>query len=188
MTYKNGKIYKLWCLDCDDTYVGSTTQPLSTRLYQHKTQLNCSSKILFEKSDNVKIELIEEFPCENKDQLNQREGHWIREINCVNKNIAGRTVKEWYQDNQEQIKQYRLEHKEQKKERDKKYYQDNKEQMLEQNKQYRLEHKEQIREQHAKKYNCDCGGRYRYDNKGQHLKTKIHLNWEKNRNNNININ
>lgn len=151
MTYNNAKIYKLWCYETDDVYVGSTTQKLSNRLYQHKSKLNCSSKILFEKSDNVKIELIEEFPCENKNQLKQREGHFIREINCVNKRIAGRTIKEYYQDNYEQIR--------------------------EQQKQY----KKQIREQQCKKYECHCCGKYTHVNKLKHLKTQKHLNWEKNK-------
>ncbi len=36
------------------------------------------------------------FPCENKEQLNKREeGEMIREIGTVNKQIAGRTYKEY---------------------------------------------------------------------------------------------
>jgi hypothetical protein len=53
----------------------------------------CSSKILFQKYDDVRIELIEEFPCENKMELNKREGHYIRTLDCVNKVIPGRTQK-----------------------------------------------------------------------------------------------
>jgi hypothetical protein len=45
----------------------------------------CSSKILFEKYDDVRIELIEEYPCKNKMQLNKREGYYIRNNDCVNK-------------------------------------------------------------------------------------------------------
>ena len=40
------------------------------------------------------IELYENYPCENKEQLNKREGEIIREIGTVNKQIAGRTYKE----------------------------------------------------------------------------------------------
>jgi hypothetical protein len=54
---------------------------------------NVSSKILFEKYDDVRIELIEEFPCENKMELNKREGHYIRTLECVNKRIAWKNKK-----------------------------------------------------------------------------------------------
>ena len=43
--------------------------------------------------------MYENYPCENKEQLNKREGEIIREIGTVNKQIAGRTYKEYYEDN-----------------------------------------------------------------------------------------
>jgi hypothetical protein len=64
----------------------------------------CSSKILFEKYDDVRIELIEEFPCENKMELNAREGYYIRTLDCVNKVIPGRTQKESNKKWREEIK------------------------------------------------------------------------------------
>ena len=105
--FKNGKIYKLWSPEGDDIYIGSTTQTLSRRKGKHKTIYNSnksySSKILFEKYNDVRIELIEEFPCDNKQQLNAREGHYIRTLNCVNKQIPGRTRKEYLENNKEEI-------------------------------------------------------------------------------------
>ena len=52
--------------------------------------------------DNSYVELCENFPCYSKEQLNKREGEVIREIGKINKQIAGRTHKEWYEDNKEQ--------------------------------------------------------------------------------------
>ena len=52
--------------------------------------------------DNWYVELYENFPCYSKEQLNKREGEGIREIGKINKQIAGRTHKEWYEDNKEQ--------------------------------------------------------------------------------------
>ncbi len=49
------------------------------------------------------IELYENFPRDNKEQLNNREGQVIREIATLNKNIAGRTMKEYYKTNKENI-------------------------------------------------------------------------------------
>jgi hypothetical protein len=85
--YKNGKIYKLWSPQGDDIYIGSTTQPLYARLSAHKRRVKCSSKILFEKYDDVRIELIECVPCDNKEQLTKKEGEYIRNNNCVNRAI-----------------------------------------------------------------------------------------------------
>ena len=67
--------------------------------------------------DNFYIELIEEHPCENVEQLRRREGEIIREMKpSLNKEIAGRTGKEWYEDNKEarteQIKQYKSDNSE----------------------------------------------------------------------------
>ena len=41
------------------------------------------------------IELIIEIPCNNVNQLRKFEGNYIRNMNCVNKYIAGRTRKEY---------------------------------------------------------------------------------------------
>jgi hypothetical protein len=89
--YSKGKIYKLWSPQGGEKYIGSTTETLARRKQTHK-RLNCSSKILFEKYDDVRIELIEEYPCKNKMELNRREGEHIRNNDCVNKSIAGRTL------------------------------------------------------------------------------------------------
>jgi len=78
------------------------------------------------KYEDARIELVEECPCENKEQLNRKEGEVMRcAENCVNQCIAGRTLKEWYEDNKveviakskahyethrEEIKAYKKEH------------------------------------------------------------------------------
>jgi hypothetical protein len=60
-----------------------------------------------------------------------RERYYIDQIICVNKRIEGRTKKEWYQDNIENIleqkKEYRIEKKEIIKEYNKEYRTENKE-------------------------------------------------------------
>ena len=48
--------------------------------------------------DNVIVELIEKYPCEDKEELHAREGHYIKNTECINKNIMGRTDQEYYQD------------------------------------------------------------------------------------------
>ena len=102
--YQNSKIYKLWSPEGDDIYIGSTTVSLSRRKAKHKTQNN-TSKILYEKYTDVRIELLEECPCDNKEQLLKKEGEYIRNNKCVNKVIPDRThiesVKNYYESNKE---------------------------------------------------------------------------------------
>jgi hypothetical protein len=133
--YKNGKIYAIRSHQTDLVYIGSTTQPLHKRLWGHKNeQKNVSSKQLLCYEDAY-IELIEDFPCENKEQLNKREGEIIRNTNCVNKNVAGRTQKDYYEDNKdtllEKAKEYKKQNKEVLRERYKEYYEANKEKLRE---------------------------------------------------------
>ena len=61
---------------------------------------------------NFYIELYEEYSCGNKYQLNRREGEIQREIATINKNKAGRTMKEYYVDNKDYFLQYYLDNKE----------------------------------------------------------------------------
>ena len=117
--YSKGKIYKLWSPSTGLTYIGSTCQSIAMRLAGHVRSKKChdigkynyvTSFEILEYND-YRIDLIEEYPCENRMQLNKREGEIITQIDCINKNIAGRTQKQYYEANKEtlnkQSKQYR---------------------------------------------------------------------------------
>ena len=100
--YSKGEIYKLVSDGTDDIYIGSTTQKLYKRLAVHKCtcfkhygNCYCSSRHLFQKG-NVKIILLEDHPCERKEQLLARERHWIETLPNINYQIPGRTKKEYY--------------------------------------------------------------------------------------------
>jgi Zn ribbon nucleic-acid-binding protein len=158
--YKNGKIYKIWSPQGDEIYIGSTIQPLYKRFHHHKTKSpTCSSKILFEKYDDVRIELIECVPCDNKEQLIRREGEFIRNNNCVNRCIAGRTSKEYQEDNKEHYKEWR---------------ENNKDKLNEYDKEYKKNNKEKIKEYNGKKITCECGRTFRISDKARHERTKVH--------------
>ena len=145
VNYKNGKIYKLFSYDNDLVYIGSTTQALSKRLGEHKSSGNkACSKILFENSSNVKIELIEQIECDNIEQLRRLEGEHIRRLDCVNKRIPGRTKKEYRENNKAQIKEYQKEYQ-------KEWYENNKEKKKEQIKEYDIKNKEK-RKEYQKEY------------------------------------
>ena len=158
--YSKGKIYSIRSHQTDDIYIGSTTQSLYERLRGHTRDFNCwkngehhyvsSYEIL--KYDDAYIELIEEHPCQNKDQLRKKEGETIRANDCVNKVIPGRTQKEYREENKEELNKI-----------SKKYYEEHKEEMLKKNKEYREDNKEEIRKQRKK---------YREDNKEEIRKRK----------------
>ena len=92
--YKNGKIYSIRNRN-DDTliYIGSTVLPLYKRFSYHKAASKVTEnehRLLYKKMNELDIndfyiELFEDFPCERKEQLTQREGQIIREISTLNK-------------------------------------------------------------------------------------------------------
>ena len=138
VNYQNSKIYELICSETNNIYIGSTTQKLCQRLGQHKRKdkNTCMSKTFI----NPKIYLLENTPCNSKEELHSIERKYIETTKCVNKCIPNRTSKEYYQDNKEKIVLKKKEYYQDNKETRKKYYQDNKETR---NK-YLLDNKEKI--------------------------------------------
>ncbi len=113
--YQRGQIYTIRSYQTDMFYIGSTYCPLAKRIYKHRQNYkdwkkgnhNFISSYDILKYDDHYIELLEEFPCENKKQLNKREGQHIRSNDkCVNKRVEGRTHIEWLQDHKQDIKEY----------------------------------------------------------------------------------
>jgi len=195
MDYKNSKIYVIRNHCNDSVYVGSTTQSLSRRFSWHKAQMNFKKFQLYEAFinlgiENFYIELLELYPCSCRDELRSREGYYIRKFdsykNGYNMKIAGRTMKDYYEDNKEKIKQktkdYYEDNKELIKQKTKDYRENNKDNINEYSKKYYQDNKEKIREHKNKKFNCECGGKYTQINKSRHLKTKKHLNHSRNAN------
>lgn len=116
VNYNNGKVYQICDVANTKRYIGSTTlSHLSQRFQQHKMAYNLwkqsgqgyySSFKVFDEFgiENCKIELLELCNCETKDQLNKKEGEYIRSLDCENKVIPQRTPQEHYQDNRTEIR------------------------------------------------------------------------------------
>ena len=194
--YENGKIYKIVDNGYNKCYIGSTCESLSQRMARHRHQYNSYLKgnhgktrsfQLFDEYniDNCKIELIENYPCENKEELRRREGHFIQTIDCVNKHIAGRTKEEWREESKEQIRETHRIYWENNKDYFKKKREENHEFYKDYNKQWKAEHKEYVadynkkwneenREKRAEKATCEiCGTVVRkYDIKRHQLTIK----------------
>ena len=166
MDYKNGKIYKITDIAYTKMYIGSTCQPLSKRFTNHKALFKLwkdgkhnkvSSFDLFEEFgiENCKIELIENYECNCKDELQKKEGEHIKNNDCVNKCIPCRTQKEYYVDNKNKIKEYYVDNKNKICEKIKEYQQLNKEKISEYKKKYNEANKKKIldyqKEYYAKK-------------------------------------
>ena len=138
--YQTGKIYKLIDNTNGNEYYGSTIQDLKKRKSRHvtaykrylnkKTNYVITSYVII-KNNNYEIYLVEDFPCNSKNELETREAYYIRNNNCVNKFIPCRTQKEWakqyYIDNKEKLKENHTQYRINNKEKIKEYYNNNKE-------------------------------------------------------------
>lgn len=131
--YKLGKIYAIRSHLTDEIYIGSTTQSLSQRFGGHKRRKDTTSVKLFALGDAY-IELIENYPCANIEELKRREGQLQREYleKIVNRKIEGRTKAEYDRDNKEKKAEYYQSNKE----KIAAYYQANKEKLT----QYQRDH------------------------------------------------
>ena len=187
--YQNGKIYTIRCKS-DNTliYVGSTITTLSRRLAEHKSKSKKynTRKIYQSINDNWDdwyIELYEVYPCENKEQLNKREGEITREIGTLNYQIAGRSYEEWREDNIDKVKlaqqEYNKNNAEKIKEQTKLYRENNKDKKREQDKLYRENNKDKLNEQSKERWKqyitCECGCISTKYGLSKHLKTKRHI-------------
>lgn len=137
INYKNSKIYKIISKNTENIYIGSTACiNLETRLNGHKVgykaYLNKKGPYItsFEilKYNEYEILLIENYPCNSLDELKKKEGYWVRNtLKCVNKNIPGRTKKEYSEECKEKIKVIKQNYIKKNPTRQKQYYEKNKE-------------------------------------------------------------
>ena len=110
--YQNGKVYKIVDVGYKKCYIGSNCESLSQRMARHRRKYTAylngkaehtRSFYLFDEFgvDNCKFELIQHYPCDENDELRKREGEYIRATECVNKQGAGRTHKQYYEENKD---------------------------------------------------------------------------------------
>lgn len=107
---RHGKIYKITNAKTDAVYIGSTCQTLEERFKKHCFYYYQWAKLKGKKKRNYKgmtsykvfkdgfskISLVEDYPCDSIRELRKREGEVIREHpTAVNKNMPGRTRKQW---------------------------------------------------------------------------------------------
>ena len=170
--YSTSKIYCIVDNTSNHVYIGSTTRALDARLESHLIDyekfLGGSQKYMTSfdifKNNDYRIELLEEVNCTCKQELVAVERKYIETMECVNKVVPGRSMKE-----------YRLANKEKIAMQDKAYYQKNKERIRDR----KNANPEQLRaakkKYESKKVNCECGATVCRGSLNDHVRTVRHM-------------
>jgi len=156
----NAQIYKIYCKDINikDCYIGSTYN-FKHRYYTHKNNsINKNNNKYNYKVyrfirdnggwSNFNMDIIYSIDVKDNIELRKIERNSIKIFEAnLNVQIPLRTRAEYYIDNATKIKNTMN--------------------------QYRIDNKEKL----SKQSNCICGGKYLYDQRHQHFKTKKHKNF-----------
>ena len=159
MDYQNGKIYRIVCSESGKQYIGSTCSTLTKRLHQHKKRnalgIGCSCKDFVD----PQIFLVEDYPCERKEQLLMRERFWMENTDCVNiKRPIVTKEEKVLLDKLYSIKNYKL----------------NKDKILKKQRERYCEHKDTILAFKNRKLMCECGTVLMYQNLSRHRRSHKH--------------
>jgi len=168
--YSKSMIYKLCCKNPEikEIYVGSTTN-LIKRKYNHKSDcynVNSNNYNLYKYQfirenggfKNWDMVLIENYDCENKQELHKRERYYIELLNAtlnsrksyITEEEKKEYNKEWIENHKEEKKEYNKEWIENHKDYQKNYKENNKQQLKEYNKKYYLKNKEKLEQYYLK--------------------------------------
>ena len=162
--FTKAKIYKITNDYNDDVYIGSTCNTLCKRYSQHKCRTKSDDRKdypLYKLMNDIgcnrfRIDLLEDFPCNDKYELLQREGKWIREIGTLNSRIAGRTVTQYQEEHKDYYKEIKRKSAEKNKEKNviskKEWYEKNKEKVLQKSKELYEQNREEINFKRREKY------------------------------------
>ena len=186
--YSQGKIYVIKSSQTEDIYIGSTITTLSKRFGCHKNQCekylegksNYISSFEILKYEDAYIELLDDYPCNTKQELLMKEGEFQQKMKCVNKNIAGRTKKECINSTEykEYRKKYMKEYNEMNKDKVKKQRDEYtsrpevKERVKEISKEYRS--KPEVIERRKEMMKCVCGKEILKIVRKRHMRSKVH--------------
>ena len=163
--YSNAVIYKICCKDLKvtDVYVGSTTN-LAQRRSKHKYVCNNEKnkdynipvyRFIREHNgwDNWEVVKVQDAACTCNDDLLKIERECLERLGAtLNKEVPGRSRKEY----------------------EKEYNEVNKDRIREQRKEYREANKDTIREKAKVKVTCECGSVVTKCNIAVHHKSKKH--------------
>lgn len=168
--YSKGKTYFIWdrTAPVHKLYIGSTVSKLKKRLSEHVYDFEhqrgkCESHILLAMG-NYKIELLENFPCNTKYELEDREAEYIiaNWDSCLNKTVPGAVRRAGGTKEYDKKRNKNPKRKDYKKQYNKQY-----------NKQYRQQNAEKISVRKSEKIQCNlCGSMCTRGNIAKHRKSK----------------
>lgn len=175
--YTQSKIYCVKSPTINKIYIGSTTKRLlcmrwGCHKYDYKKWLETKKKYIsiyeIMKNNDAFIELIKEYPCNSKEELEQEETKCMLEYkNAVNQQRPRRTAKQYRKDNKNIIRKKKKE-----------YYEKHKKEILEKQKKYRNANPEIANRQKildAKRVLCvECNKFYNRSSLTKHYKTQTH--------------
>ena len=173
--YSRGKIYRIIFDWSDKQYIGSTCQSLSSRKSFHKCDALQGKKGSFYNElrdhdfEGWTIELIEKYPCTSKEELQAREGYYMRKyrdenVPLFNLRLAHGNNPEYKEEQEKAKKEYRQ-----------KYWEVNKEVKNAERKERYKANRDTLLEKNREQFTCDvCSGKYTFGNRSNHKKTKKH--------------
>ncbi len=179
--YEKGKIYKIVDRGYNLCYYGSTCQELSNRMAGHRSDYaihtrtkapTSTAMMIFDEYgvENCKIELVELYPCASKAELAAKEGEYIMNNPCVNKNVAGGRMSR-----HDYIRQYYQSNKERVLAANQKYHEEHREAIRAKQKEYRDTNHERRRASQKEQFICEaCGGRYQRNDRAKHFRSIKH--------------
>ena len=168
INYDKTHFYKIVCKDftIQDCYVGHTTDWIKRRS-AHKQNSNKSNlksynlhlyKFIREHGgwDNWEMIWIKTLNCENGMEARSEERKCKEELNAtLNGQVPSRTRKQYREEEQSQIQEYRNNHKEDRQQ----WYEKRRNELL---------------QKQGQVFMCQCGHSYTRSNKSRHLKSKMH--------------
>lgn len=154
--YSQAKIYKITNDFNNDIWIGTTCDTLIKKFSVHKAEAirNLRKGCIIQNHirehglDRFRIQLIEDFPCEDVYQLRQRQGHHIREMKAINKYAD---FKDYKEKNKDSVKEYEKEYRQ------------------------KPEVKERVKERSSEMVVCECGCSLTRYSLSRHRRTKVHL-------------
>ena len=151
--YSKSKVYIITNSIDEETYVGSTTETLKSRLYHHiyNSKNRPGNNKLYEHMNKhgyqvFSISLLEEYPCNSKSDLELKEAEYIKQKGTLNFYVPKRTKTQWDLDNPGKRKEYH-----------KKWRDEHVEYRSEYHKEYRKNNLEQLKAYKSEKIKCECG-------------------------------
>ncbi len=194
--YENSVIYKIIKKgekDESNIYVGSTKN-FSARKSKHKS--TCQEKDTKKSKyklyqiinnnggwDNYNMEIIEEYSCSCKIDLEKREKYWIDKIKSkINDKIPTRERKEYEKSEKRKESYKQREKSEKRKEWYKSRYEKNKEEKIEKSIQHYYDNKDEINFKRNEKITCECGCIVNKGNIAVHKRTGKHIKLMENKN------